>query len=163
MTFIRTKKIKQYTYAYLVENIWTSNGSRQKSKKYLGRVFFFPKVRDLLDNSLVPKEKTRTNILREVVSRTLLEHGFAIQNKKAKKSEIIMDLETFSMVQKNGRLAALAINNGILSTETIARVYNYKKSEDKEGYLLAKYCVEAGLLLPHKHFVALYETQSDSA
>ncbi len=157
MAFIRIKKIKQYTYAYLVENTWTGKGSRQKSKKYLGRVFFFPKVRDLLDNSLLPKEKTRTHILTDVVSKTLLEHGFTLQNKKAKKSEIVVDLDTFFVRQKNGKPAVLAMNEGVLSTETLARIREYNKSEDNEGYLLAKYCVEAGLLLPPKYFVALYE------
>jgi len=157
MAFIRTKNIKHYTYAYLVENTWKSEGSRQKSKKYLGRVFSFPKVKDILDDSLSPKEKARITLLTELVSKTLLEHGFTIQNKKARKSEIIVDLEAFSITQKNGKRAVLAINNGFLSTETLQRILQYNKSEDREGYLLAKYCVEAGLFLPSKYFVALYD------
>ena len=35
--FVRTKKIKDKDYAYLVENEWTPWGSRQKVTKYLGR------------------------------------------------------------------------------------------------------------------------------
>jgi len=38
MVFIRTKRIKKAQYAYLVENVWTSKGSRQKIKSYLGRI-----------------------------------------------------------------------------------------------------------------------------
>jgi hypothetical protein len=38
MSFIRIKRIKEWTYLYLVENIWTDKGSRQKVLKYYGKV-----------------------------------------------------------------------------------------------------------------------------
>ena len=52
MTFIRTKWIKKkgspkrYEYAYIVENKWRKRGNpvKQKTKKYLGRVYRFDRV-----------------------------------------------------------------------------------------------------------------------
>jgi hypothetical protein len=37
--FFRIKKIKGKEYAYLVENEWKKNSSRQKVKQYIGRVY----------------------------------------------------------------------------------------------------------------------------
>ena len=37
--FVRKKKVKKNIYGYLVESKYTKKGSRQKVKKYLGRVF----------------------------------------------------------------------------------------------------------------------------
>ena len=46
MAFIRTKKIKGYEYAYIVENTWKKRGCKvkQKTKKYLGRVYRHDKI-----------------------------------------------------------------------------------------------------------------------
>jgi len=39
--FVRIKKHKDKEYAYIVQNLWTEKGTRQKSRKYLGRVVDF--------------------------------------------------------------------------------------------------------------------------
>ncbi|MBW2966023.1 hypothetical protein KY342_02890, partial [Candidatus Woesearchaeota archaeon] len=47
MSFIRTKKIKGAEYAYIVENRWRKrrkNKVKQKTNKYLGRVYRFNRV-----------------------------------------------------------------------------------------------------------------------
>ena len=41
MTFFRIKKINGKEYAYIVENKWKGNSSKQKVKGYLGRVYRF--------------------------------------------------------------------------------------------------------------------------
>lgn len=161
MAFVRTKKIKGHVYAYLVVNAWTAQGSRQTSKKYLGRVFFMPKVSYSQSQATVPENKNE--ILTQVLLHTLNPYGFLHRNKTLRKGELIIDLAKYTVVQKNQRPAAIALNEGYLCTETLARILSYQKSEtdeqtNQEGYTLAKYCIEAGLVVPQKCFVALYET-----
>lgn len=167
MVFVRTKTIKGKPYAYLVENKWTLRGSRQISTKYLGRVISLQKVRDLPFSTYFPEysiqQKNKKELLRDALMVTLLGYGFQLQKRTLRCKNIVLDLETMTLKQKSGKAIALALGEGILCSETIARISNYAKSEDDEGYMLAKHCIEAGLNIPKELFVALYEASSDSA
>ncbi len=161
MAFIRTKTVKGNTYAYLVQNQWTQKGARQRSKKYLGRVFLLEKVRDKpfcsMENYVI-KGKSKKEILANAIVITLQGYGFSQKENKLKKENLFVDLKTLEVAQRNGNPAALSLNGGILCTETISRILACRESEENiEGYQLAKCCVEAGLSLPEKLFVAIYE------
>ena len=161
MAFIRTKQIKGKHYAYLIENKWTPQGPRQGSTKYLGRVIFMQKVRDLPFSTQFPhyqpNEKSKIELLSAVITTNLLEYGFVCKKQVLKKGDILFDPAAMILQKKNKKVIALGINEGILCANTIARILAYLKSEDDTGYLLAKYCVEAGLTVPKDIFVALYE------
>ena len=86
MAFIRTKKIKGAEYAYIVENQWKRKGKKvkQKSKKYLGRVYRFDRanlmdfaafyniddINDYVDRATVEK------ILVDLIKLELFNYGF---------------------------------------------------------------------------------------
>ena len=153
-------------YAYLVENKWTPNGSRQNNKKYVGKVFFLQKVRDIEFFEHFPdyisKQKTLKELLKDTIIANLISYGLIQEGSYLKNSEIVVDLDTLKITQRHGKPAALALNEGFLSNDTLSRILNYEKSENeedkgKEGYLLAKYCIEAGIIVPQKIFIAMYE------
>ena len=50
MVYIRIKRINKFKYAYLVESFQTDKGSRQKVKKYLGRVYGLERKKELIES-----------------------------------------------------------------------------------------------------------------
>ncbi len=163
MAFVRIKTVQRNKYAYLVENKWTNKGARQSCRKYIGRVFSLEKVSDCSERIDIPKGNNKKELLEYILALTLKEHGFTQKESVFKHKSLIVDINKLEVMQKNGKPAAIALNEGILCTETLSRIITSEKSEEEtEGYSLAKCCVEAGLSVPEKLFIALYEsTQKD--
>jgi len=95
MTFIRTKRIKGHKYAYLVRNYWTKKGSRQKSKKYLGRVVEFPKVKDIdfffyFGRNYSPRDKTVLQLVTDLLNMNLL--SMVLSLAKIKKHGLMVNI-----------------------------------------------------------------------
>ncbi len=134
--FVRTKKIKNKEYAYLVENEWTSKGTRQKVKKYLGKVIK-PVRASPNDYKIDEKKKYETAI------KALIKHELENHNVK----------ETKNMV--------VAMNEGFLCPETLQQLLTIKADQegrpDKEGEKLATALLEAGLNLAGAEFGKLFE------
>ena len=86
MTFVRTKKIKGNEYAYIVENKWKKRGNKvkQKTKKYLGRVYRFDRVNvmdfyehyDISDVDEYLKQNSKDKIILDLIKLGLFNYGF---------------------------------------------------------------------------------------
>ena len=152
MVFVRIKKLKGKEYAYLVENEWTINGSRQKVKAYLGRVIKpLRKKEKITDIRNLEYKKAVTAL----VKQELLNHGFdenlAFEDAKA-------DLNEGKFTSK-GRNIVLALNEGFLCSQTLKDALDIELTgyEEEAGTQLAKALLELGLKLPKDIFVQLFE------
>ncbi len=151
--FVRVKKIKGQRYGYLVQNSWTSEGTRQKVGKYLGRVHKPEKKLNLtvkehyglnFDEFLANKELK--DILYHIVLLELHNHGLPKE---------CFDPQTLTFTEGN-RQIVLEINQGFLCQATLEKALAYK-SEDDAGFRLAELLLGAGLAVEKDLFVALFE------
>jgi hypothetical protein len=134
--FIRAKKIKNKEYAYLVENIWTKKGSRQKVKKYLGKI---TKTTRILENEYkIDESKKYTDIIKELIETELKNHNITENKNKI-----------------------ISLNEGFLCEETIKKLQELKPEKesrpDKEGERLAIALLEAGLSIKKEEFSKLFQ------
>lgn len=150
MAYIRTKKISDKNYAYLVENISTTNGPRQKVKKYLGRVYFLEKIEN---KETTINARNKKEFLQQLIQKHLENHGFT---KKA--LTLINDKSSFDLNSLKLAKGVLALNEGYLCDFTIETIFSFKKTKDirKDGTILAKQLLQAGLPLSEQEFVQLY-------
>lgn len=164
MAFLRIKKINNTKYAYLVDNKWykrktkrKGTGPRQKVKKYLGRVYSFDKVIDNeflnyieikdLNEYLINNEKSK--VIKDLINWELYRHNIG--------NEFNIDFVKKKVLkQKKG--VSLAMNEGFLNSYTLAKLLNFKMSEDEEsGFMFAKAFVEAGIQIPKDVFVGIFK------
>ncbi|MBD3304184.1 hypothetical protein GF343_03495 [Candidatus Woesearchaeota archaeon] len=152
MAFVRIKKLKGKEYAYLVENEWTINGSRQKVKAYLGRV-----VKPLREKEKITdiQDLDYKDAVIALVKQELVNHGFS--------EDLKYDCVTVDLVEQkilNGkRNAVIALNEGFLCSQTLKDALEIQPTghEEKAGIQLAKALLESGLRLPKDTFVQLFE------
>lgn len=155
--FFRIKKIKGKEYAYIVENEWKRNGSRQKVRGYVGRAYRF----DLKSNSDFLQFKKIENfenyvhnndfieIINDLVEWELFKFGISKEN-------FSIDLNNMR-VQKKSKDVALLINEGFMCSTTLKNLLEFKaENEETDGYRLARAFVEAGIKVPQEIFVALF-------
>jgi hypothetical protein len=160
MAYIRTKKINNHLYAYLVENVSTEKGPRQKVKQYLGRVYKFEKNSELKD---IQEGNNKKEILLHLIIPELKAMGFKKKDQIFQLKNLSFDLEKFSLIKrtksKTVKEAIIALNEGYLSSFTIQRILEFKKSKDvnKDAPKLGKYFLEAGLMIPPETFVKYYQ------
>ncbi len=141
MAFIRTKRIYNQDYAYLVENEWTDKGSRQKSSKYLGKVFNIEKK----SNFHRVEGLNYKEIILNLIKQELKNHSsndFSFDEKK---------------LTRGSRVVILAINEGFLCDHTIRKLLDFKPVHILKGEELANLLVEAGIKLTPDQFVELCE------
>lgn len=147
--FVRTKKIKDKNYAYLVANEWTPWRSRQKVAKYLGRTHILER-----------KEEQANSIasLTDAIIQELVNHGFQEHSGKYLKGKIIVNLERHT-VREGKKSVVLGMNEGFLCRHTLKRLFNFEPEErpDKSAEKLATFILEAGLKLNNEQFVQLFE------
>jgi hypothetical protein len=151
--FVRIKKLKGKEYAYLVENEWTINGSRQKVKSYLGRVIRPLKMKE--------KEKDISEMDYKQAVMTLLKqelqnHGF--DEKLTFDNNIKADLDE-KKITNAGKNIVLAMNEGFLCSQTLKDALEIELTghEEQAGTQLAKALLETGLRIPKDTFVKLFE------
>jgi hypothetical protein len=167
MAFIRTKTLKGNRYAYLVENVWTDKGPRQKAKKYLGRVYDFRREKEILFNEYYPNYnlelRSKKEILQDCIRIELICRGF-IENSvnKWKNNGCFVDLKKLDITNHKGKSLGIGLNDGILCKPLLHKALNLKiepskEEPEKEGYVLAKLLVECGLKVSHEMFIRLYE------
>ena len=151
MVYIRVKRINKQPYAYLVENISTKNGPRQKVKKYLGRIYDYKK-NDQDDQSIIAK--TKQEFIKNLVVKQLQNHGF-----KTKDNHSMQDKVSFSLNDLQFNTGVLAINEGYLCNHTIQQLLEFRKSKDltKDAHVLAKNFLLAGLPVSKEEFVDFYQ------
>jgi len=165
--FIRVKRIKDKSYAYLVRNRWTKRGSRQKVGRYLGRVYvpakiaengYYGHVGD--DPGSVSRRINRMSareIAESLLGWVLSSHGFLQQGAAWKLDDYTVDLRSLR-VMKGDKAVALNINNDFLCTHTLRSLMRFKSDGDGEvvGLALAKAFISAGIPVPGEVFVHVF-------
>ena len=146
MTYIRIKKIHAKQYAYLVENISTKKGPRQKVKKYLGRVFESENSKERDEINEKTKKKFIQKLIKEIVKTFPKEIYFSENELRIQK-------------KSNNKEVVLKINEGYLCGYTIQRILKFRRSQDiqKDGFTLAKHFLDAGLPISQEEFVHYYQ------
>jgi len=169
MSFIRTKKIKDIEYAYIVENKWRKrrkNKVKQIMSKYLGRVyrfdresiidfFEFYKIEDI--NKYLTS-KSKYDILYDLIKLELANHGFKEKYGNLVKEECYFDLKENRVRTSRSKKVAIAMNEGFLTNYAIKKILRFEAfDEEEDGYLLAKLFVEAGLNTPKEVFIGFFK------
>lgn len=166
MGFTRIKIIKGKKYAYIVENKWTKNGPRQKTKQYLGRVYsplkkceikFYEYFKEYNIN-----ERSFKEIIKDLTKIELLNHDFKLNNNGLWiNNDCIVDLKKLRFFNQKNKNIVLNINEGLLCKTLISKIIKLtnpqKEEPEKEGYILAKLLVESGLKVEPDIFIKLYE------
>ena len=158
MGFVRIKKIKGSEYGYLVENTWTSKGSRQKVKGYLGKVI---KPTSGVDASAPDlKGLSYSDSIKAVARWTLQQHGFQHGSENMlMQGTVLADLSENRFLNKTNP-AVIAMNEGFLCKHTFSQALEFIPSsniEESIGTELANVLLEAGLSVPQELFVKLFE------
>ena len=155
--FVRVKEIQNKNYAYLVANEWTTSGSRQRVKAYLGKVHT-PERKT--ERSFVPDSmKEFQQSITDAIKWELENHGFKHHNNNVlTKDGIIVDLNDKKVNYKN-RKSVIALNDGHLCEHTLNELIHFKPStnEQETSTRLATKTVETGLKLPTDAFIQLFE------
>ncbi len=140
--FVRIKRIKGKPYAYLVENVWKDGSSRQRVKRYLGRVI---QVRDQSAPSVPPSVKG-DDLIWHLIGEELAPLG-----------DVRIDISK-RKVTRDGQEVVLALNGGFLCSYTVKQVFRALNvtGEDHPGTALAEAFSRAGLRIPQDRFVSLY-------
>lgn len=160
MSFIRTKKINEKEYAYLVENKWykrsfkgKGRGPRQKVSKYLGRVHSFNKTdntdffnyKKINDLEQYLKSNNKQKIFKDLVEWELFRHNI-------NKEEFTIEFNN-KKVMKGNKEISLRMNEGFLNRFTLERLFNLRSAG---SYYLAKSFVDAGIEIPKEVFVGMF-------
>ena len=167
MAFIRVKKINGYKYAYLVENVWTNKGPRQKNKKYLGKVYSPRREKSLnffdFYKDYDIKVRSKKELIIDYIKLELFNHGFVETKRNVwTKDDYIVNIKTLNFINNKNKDFAIELNNGALCPYLIKKIIKLKiepdkEKEEQEGYMLAKLLVESGLSIDKDIFVRLYE------
>ncbi len=162
MVFIRTKKIKNKNYAYLVENTWTKQGTRQKVKGYLGRIV---EMRDqnpitfqqfMTAHRLEPKHPQ--DMIHCLVCWELYQHGF-VPNGNSWQHEEITVVPSDGTVISRKKPVVLRMNDNFMSTYTLQKLLAFKPEGDERSVAvaLAEALVSAGIKIPKDVYIELFE------
>jgi hypothetical protein len=157
MAFIRIKNISGNQYAYLVENIQTNKGSRQKVKKYLGKVH-------KLEEQYFKENPIDFNTKKSFITSLALRHiPFKKKENKYHYKNLVFcpkKLEIFQLTKKKTKKEAIIkTNEGYLSTHTLQNILEFKKTTNiqKDAYILAKHFIQAGLNISKEEFIDYYK------
>jgi len=156
--FFRIKKIKGKEYAYIVENEWGNEGSRQKVKGYIGRAYRFELVDDIdflrftkvANFAEYTENNNKNQIINDLIEWELFRFGVS-------KDDFSIDLKDL-IIQKNKRDVALLINDGFLCGATLKKMFNFEAGNDEktDGYQLARAFIEAGIKIPENIFIGIF-------
>ena len=184
MAFIRVKKRikgeKIYYFAYEVENKWykRKKATRQRIKRYLGRVFKLrpiePLHRDFMKYLGVDEtgfieylERVRIGeMMLDLVEYTLINNGF-VQGVGRQKNRLILGDFIYDILRhklysfKTARPVVLEINEGYMCDLSIRQMlrFNPNRFEDNRvlGKEFAKIILAAGILIKPEIFVELFD------
>jgi len=161
---IKNKKGKVYPYAYLVDNKWykrgnkeKGRGSRQKVKKYLGRVYSFSKENDKgffehlkIEDIEGYVKNDKNKIINDMVEWEFFRHNID-------KEEFFVDFSNKKVLRWDKEVS-LKLNEGLLNSYTLSRLSRFKFTgeEREDGFKMAKYFVEAGIEVPKEVFVGIF-------
>jgi hypothetical protein len=157
MAFVRIKKVKQWKYAYLVENKWKSKKTKQKVKQYLGRLHTLENIAGAEFGKDIESMSFRDTVS-ELVKFELMKNGFKEGKAGLKKDGLLVNLEKGEFLDGK-KPVVFESNEGFICSFTFNNALNFKKSKNEEetGLRLAETLLEAGISIPHNVFVKLFE------
>lgn len=157
--FIRVKTITKYRYAYLVESIWKNGKTKQRVKKYLGKVLVFEDTKPLTHTT---KNTLITDFLEQL--------GFTQQKAQyIYNTQIAYATKTTTLTFTTTKPAVIQVNEGFVCTVTLR---NLKKLLEKAYVLenqqddittLATALIDCGIRLDKKAFISLYSELANIA
>jgi hypothetical protein len=167
MGFIRTKTLKGNNYAYLVENRWRRKTSKQRVKKYLGRVIpihtsedvdfsTFINCQDILEYAKAnPAEK----IIEDLLVYEIYKAGFKkVDGLKWLCNGFLIDLEK-KTASRDCKNVVLKLHDGFLCCDTIEALYSFNRKgrTKKDALSLARIFIDAGINIPKELFIEYFE------
>ncbi len=162
--YLRTKAIRNkktgaiYHYAYAVESRWRKKGARQRVVQYLGKVHVFSLALDIEFFAFVRVgEGKKEEFLKGLTARELISSLVEWEFAKHKVEGFSLDFGS-GRIEKDGKPASIAMNEGMLNTFTLRRLLMFKaqKGDEDAGYQLAKAFVEAGIKVPEEVFILVF-------
>lgn len=171
--FIRIKKRKNTPYAYLVENRWykTHQQSRQKVKKYLGKVHTPEKAySQTLEKYLAIKtknideyiQKTQLcSILLDLICLELKNHRFKqIKRNLWQQQNINIDLKNKKIYDNiTKKPVCIELNNNFLTELTLTKLLNFQPPNQSTrmqiGKALANTILESGINVKQEVFLQI--------
>jgi hypothetical protein len=177
--FVRIKKHKNKKYAYLVENLWTEKGTRQKSRKYLGRLVNFsnsaPSGKENFLTALQEckaeklKELDFNSAIKKLLEIELLKLGFKktaeyVFEKDCEEKTCTVNIKELNFISGKSNFV-IKNNEGFMCRETIENLLNTiaekKESETEQRNAvikeLLKNLLEAGLKPEEDVLLLLYD------
>jgi len=149
MAFIRLKRVGKERYAYLVDNVWTAKGPRQKVKRYLGKYYELDEAPRAAMAAAVPVTASL------VLGSELRNRGFTEKLTHVELG-IRVNLKTCT-VKQNSKNIVLGINGGFLCAFTLRKlVHATPLVEVVPGYSYARAFSDAGIRVSREEFVLLY-------
>lgn len=165
--FIRTKKINNKRYAYLVQNIWSEAGSKQKVAAYLGKIHSPVKK----ETPLTSTANTPQGIISELIENELRQHQFKEHPDNTALfiyDMLIYNKKTQTLKEKN-KDVVLKINDGYLCGYTMqkmeeeCKVQRQRQDPHVRAVKLAETLVAAGLKVPQETFIKLHQAIEEAA
>ncbi len=165
--FIRSKRVKNHRYAYLVKNSWGRKGPRQRVRRYLGRVHSPQAVSEITFSDYmgqaegISPDSSPKQMILSLVSWVLCCYGFR-QNKSRKShwrlGDIEVDLSRMRVTRGKNNIA-LYMNNDYLCNYTLRRLLRFTSagSRDEVALELARAFVGAGIPVPEEAFVEIFQ------
>ena len=169
--YTRIKKIKNIEYVYLVKSYWSKRkkSPKQKTLKYLGRLYRFKKTKNkALEQYLNIKDienyfnKTSIKkIIKDLIKLELHNYNFKeIKPNIWKQEDIIVDLKSKILYNSlNKKQACIEINNNFLSNKTLRNIINLKFPPGLTNIQIGKYLANSflstGIVLSEDKFVIL--------
>lgn len=164
MAFIRTKKIKGQEYAYIVENKWSRKKTKQKTKKYLGKVYRPDRVNvmdfyeyySVADADVYIESKSKQEIVEDLLKLVLFNYGFTEKGNVLANGEVYFDLKNKRTFNEKGNDVAIAMNEGYLTGYALRKIMKFIPEDEESGWEFAKMFVEAGFVVPKDVFVGIF-------
>ena len=164
MAFIRIKRIKGNEYAYIVENKWKKKKVKQKTKKYLGRVYRF----DVKDSDFFSfynvgvedyiSKNSKDQMIKDLIRWELVRHGFIEEGGVLINGGCKVDISKKKVLNDKVNNIALAFHEGYMLGDGLSRLFKFEASVQEEAYDLAKLFVESGFQVTQEVFVGIFQT-----
>ena len=170
--YIRTKKINNTLYAYLVSARWSKRkkAPKQKTLKYLGKLYQLKKISNKSFEQFIKKDINKylkltklKKIILDLVRCELKNYKFKeVKRDTWQYKNIKVDLKTKRVYDENtNKTLCLEINNNFLTTYTLRNIINFNTPPNltnlQIGKSLAKAFLSAGIILPEQTFISVFQ------
>lgn len=168
--YIRIKKIKGIEYAYLVKSYWSKRKKtpKQKTIKYLGRVYKFKKIKNnplekhlkIEDIEEYFKKSPIKKIVKDIIKLELFNHNFKQRKDFFEQDNIIVNFKTKKVYNSlTNKQVCIEINNNFISTKTLRNLINLIIPPGLTNQQICKYLANSflstGINLPEDKFIII--------